>query len=53
MTVGVQSTADPRWRMANELITAGKIGHVMQAQTQLLPQQLGRPVAVLPAQRRT
>jgi predicted dehydrogenase len=33
MTVGVQSTADPRWRMANELITAGKIGHVMQAQT--------------------
>jgi predicted dehydrogenase len=34
MTVGVQSTSDPRWRMANELITAGKIGHVMQAQTQ-------------------
>ncbi len=33
MTVGVQSTADPRWKMANELITAGKIGHVMQAQT--------------------
>ena len=33
MTVGVQSTADPRWRMANELITAGKIGHVMQGQT--------------------
>ena len=33
MTVGVQSTADPRWRMANELIIAGKIGHVMQAQT--------------------
>ena len=40
MTVGVQSTADPRWKMANELITAGKIGHVMQGQTQLLPQQL-------------
>ena len=33
MTVGVQSTADPKWRMANELIKAGKIGHVMQAQT--------------------
>jgi predicted dehydrogenase len=33
MTVGVQSMADPRWRLANELITAGKIGHVMQAQT--------------------
>ncbi len=33
MTVGVQSTADPRWKMANELITAGKIGHIMQAQT--------------------
>jgi len=32
-TVGVQSTADPRWRMANELITAGKIGKVMQGQT--------------------
>ncbi len=33
MTVGVQSTADPRWKMANELITSGKIGHVMQGQT--------------------
>ena len=32
-TVGVQSTSDPRWKMANELITAGKIGHVMQGQT--------------------
>ncbi len=32
-TVGVQSTADPRWKMANEMITAGKIGHVMQGQT--------------------
>ncbi len=32
-TVGVQSTADPRWRMANEMITQGKIGHVMQGQT--------------------
>jgi predicted dehydrogenase len=33
MTVGVQSMADPRWLMANELIRAGKIGHVAQAQT--------------------
>jgi predicted dehydrogenase len=32
-TVGVQSTADPRWRMANELITSGKIGKVLQGQT--------------------
>jgi predicted dehydrogenase len=32
-TVGVQSTADPRWKQANEMITAGKIGHVMQGQT--------------------
>jgi predicted dehydrogenase len=32
-TVGVQSTADPRWRMANQMITDGKIGHVMQGQT--------------------
>ncbi|HEX8202596.1 MAG TPA: Gfo/Idh/MocA family oxidoreductase, partial [Isosphaeraceae bacterium] len=34
MTVGVQSTSDPRWRQANELIKDGKIGHVLQAQTQ-------------------
>lgn len=34
MTVGVQSMADPRWRMAYELIRKGKIGHVAQAQTQ-------------------
>jgi predicted dehydrogenase len=33
MTVGVQSMADPTWRMANELIRKGKIGHVAQAQT--------------------
>jgi predicted dehydrogenase len=33
MTVGVQSMADPRWRMAYELIRDGKIGHVAQAQT--------------------
>jgi predicted dehydrogenase len=32
-TVGVQSTAHPIWRKANELITAGKIGHVLQGQT--------------------
>ena len=31
--VGVQSTSDPRWKMANEMITSGKIGHVMQGQT--------------------
>jgi predicted dehydrogenase len=33
MTVGVQSTAHPQWREANKMVTAGKIGHVMQAQT--------------------
>jgi predicted dehydrogenase len=33
MTVGVQSTAHPQWREANKLVTAGKLGHVMQAQT--------------------
>jgi predicted dehydrogenase len=33
MTVGVQSTAHPQWREANKLVTAGKIGHIMQAQT--------------------
>jgi predicted dehydrogenase len=33
MTVGVQSTADPRWKMAHEMIAQGKIGHVMQGQT--------------------
>ncbi len=32
-TVGVQSTADPRWMLANKMITEGKIGHVMQGQT--------------------
>ncbi|WP_165072480.1 Gfo/Idh/MocA family protein [Paludisphaera rhizosphaerae] len=32
-TVGVQSTADPRWRDANKQITEGKIGKVMQGQT--------------------
>jgi predicted dehydrogenase len=33
MTVGVQSMADPRWRMAYDLIRNGKIGHVVQGQT--------------------
>lgn len=33
MTVGVQSTTDPRWKLANEMITSGKIGKVMQGQT--------------------
>jgi predicted dehydrogenase len=32
-TVGVQSTADPRFKLANQMITEGKIGHVMQGQT--------------------
>jgi len=32
-TVGVQSTADPRWKLANKMITDGKIGHVLQGQT--------------------
>src|SRR4051812_40105495 len=32
-TVGVQSTAHPIWRKANETITSGKIGHVLQGQT--------------------
>jgi predicted dehydrogenase len=33
MTVGVQSMADPSWRMAHDMITGGAIGHVAQAQT--------------------
>ncbi|HZT82537.1 MAG TPA: Gfo/Idh/MocA family oxidoreductase, partial [Gemmataceae bacterium] len=33
MTVGVQSMADPTWRKANDFITSGKIGKVLQAQT--------------------
>jgi predicted dehydrogenase len=33
MSVGVQSMADPTWTRAHELIRAGKIGHVAQAQT--------------------
>jgi predicted dehydrogenase len=33
MTVGVQSMAEPRWRDAYDVVRAGKIGHVCQAQT--------------------
>ncbi|HQR09292.1 MAG TPA: Gfo/Idh/MocA family oxidoreductase [Gemmatales bacterium] len=33
MSVGVQSMANPIWRMANEYIKQGGIGHVAQAQT--------------------
>jgi len=33
MTVGVQSMADPVWRMANQAIRSGLIGHVAQGQT--------------------
>ncbi len=33
MTVGVQSMADPTWRMAQEYISQGNIGKIMQAQT--------------------
>jgi predicted dehydrogenase len=33
MSVGVQSMADPIWAKANEYVKAGKIGHVLQAQT--------------------
>lgn len=33
MTVGVQSMAEPRWQAAQDVIRAGKIGHVCQAQT--------------------
>ena len=33
MMVGVQSMADPTWRMANEYIRAGNIGKILQGQT--------------------
>jgi predicted dehydrogenase len=33
MSVGVQSMADPTWMKAHEMISAGRIGHVLQAQT--------------------
>jgi predicted dehydrogenase len=32
-TVGVQSTAHPIWKMANDVIKSGQIGHVLQVQT--------------------
>ena len=41
MTVGVQSMADPVWRMANEMIRRGDIGHVAQAQTSYYRNSLG------------
>ncbi|MHC4403107.1 MAG: Gfo/Idh/MocA family protein [Planctomycetota bacterium] len=34
MQVGVQRTSDGRWRAANEFIRAGRIGKVIQAQTE-------------------
>src|SRR4051794_31064828 len=33
MTVGVQSTAHPIWKMAYDVVSSGRIGHVMQVQT--------------------
>ncbi len=41
MTVGVQSMADPTWGKANEMIRAGKIGHVCQAQTSYYRNYIG------------
>jgi predicted dehydrogenase len=41
MTVGVQSMADPTWKMANELIRKGDIGHVAQAQTSYYRNYIG------------
>jgi predicted dehydrogenase len=41
MTVGVQSMADPTWRLANEMIRRGDIGHVAQAQTSYYRNYLG------------
>jgi predicted dehydrogenase len=41
MTVGVQSMADPTWRMANEMIRRGDIGHVAQAQTSYYRNYIG------------
>ena len=38
-TVGVQSTADPRWKMANEMITDGQDRPRHAGPDQLLPQQ--------------
>ncbi len=41
MTVGVQSTADPTWKIANQLIREGRIGHVCQAQTSYYRNYIG------------
>ncbi len=41
MTVGVQSMADPVWRMAHDYIKAGNIGHVAQAQTSYYRNYIG------------
>lgn len=41
MTVGVQSMADPTWRLANERIRRGDIGHVCQAQTSYYRNYIG------------
>ena len=42
-TVGVQS--DPRWKLANQMITEGKIGHVVQPDVAAAAQQRG-PVGI-------
>lgn len=41
MSVGVQSMANPIWRMANDYIKAGNIGHIAQAQTSYYRNSLG------------
>jgi predicted dehydrogenase len=41
MSVGVQSMADPTWRLANEKIRRGDIGHVCQAQTSYYRNYIG------------
>jgi predicted dehydrogenase len=41
MSVGVQSMADPTWRLANERIRRGDIGHVCQAQTSYYRNYIG------------
>src|SRR6266852_4554434 len=41
MTVGVQSMADPTWKLANDLIKKGDIGHVAQAQTSYYRNYIG------------
>jgi predicted dehydrogenase len=41
MSVGVQSMADPTWRMAHDYIRQGGIGHVAQAQTSYYRNYIG------------